>query len=415
MDVEKGKVPRGSNTIRIPCDEAQYKELLKRHRSFKNYVDAVYKSNPELFPHLMSHGYILHGKTKASMKMDGLLLYRIKLIANGEVFTVAPSYILPYMVGKVADVEHALFLKKFDVPDWALTHIFGRNDMYWYRAACALGRGSIVGTTVRSADKVPQHIVVDEKHTKLQGEKVYVPITVGEHCFLGIDICLNADENDLTEAYGVFSEEAKNVSKKYNPKTANTDGWGATNRAMQALFPRITIILCFLHAFLKIRKTCKKDKITISSIKKKVWDAYSAGTKRIFSQRLRRLKEWAESYSFVSDTTKNKVLLLCANKNKFMLAYDHKSCRRTSNMIDRLMRIMSESLVNRQYFHGGIQSARLWLRSRVLLYNFAPLCTRSRKEKGGLHCPSKLLNGFSYSENWLENLMVCSSMAGRRR
>ena len=391
MDVEMAYAPRGSNTIRIPCDESQYKELLKRRRSFKNYVDAIYKSNPELFPQLISQGYILHGKTKASIKMDGLLLYRIKLIANGEVFTVAPSYILPYMVGKVADVEHALFLKKFDVPDWGLTHVFGQNDMYWYRLALAIGRNSIVGTTIRSAEKLPQHIVVDEKHTKLQGEKVYVPITAGEHCFLGIDICHNADENDLTEAYGVFSEEAKNVSKKYNPTTANTDGWGATNRAIQALFPRVTIILCFLHAFLKIRKTCKKDKVTLSSIKEKVWKAYSAGTKRIFSQRIRRLKEWAESYSFVSDTTKNKLLLLCANKNKFMLAYDHKSCRRTSNMIDRLMRIMSESLVNRQYFHGSIQSARLWLRSRVLLYNFAPLCMRSRKGKVGLHCPSLIL------------------------
>jgi hypothetical protein len=415
MIMDNSTQPRGSKTIRIPCTEEQYNVFLKKRKYFKNYLAELCESYPELFPKLISEGYYLHGKTTASMKMDGLRLYRIRLIANGEVYTIAPSYIMPYMIGKVEDVEHALFLKKFDVPDWALTHIFGRNDMYWYRATCSFGRNSIVGTSIRSADKVPQHIVVDEKHTKLQGEKVYVPITVGEHCFLGIDLCQNADENDLTEAYGIFSEEAKNVSPNYSPITANTDGWGATNRAMKNLFPCVTIILCFLHAFLKIRKTCQKDKVTLTSIKKRVWEAYSAGTKRIFSQRIRRLKEWAESYSFVSDTTKNKVLLLCANKNKFMLAYDHKSCRRTSNMIDRLMRTLSESLVNRQYFHGEIQSARLWLRARVFLYNFAPLCTRSRKEKVGLHCPSKLLNGFSYSENWLENLMVCSSMAGRRR
>lgn len=406
---------RGSKTIRIPCDESQYKELLKRRRIFKNYVNAAYTANPELFPQAMSQGYILHGKTRESVRMDGLILYRIKLNSNGEVYTVAPSYILPYMTGKVADVEHALFLKKFDIPDWALTHVFGRNDMYWHRAMLAIGRNSIVGTTVRSADKVPQHLVVDEKHTKLQGDKVYVPITVGGHCFLGIDICQNADEKDLTAAYGVFADEAKNVSPGYKAETVNTDGWGATNRAMQTLFSSVTIILCFLHAFLKIRKTCKKDKVTLESIKKKVWAAYNGGTKMVFSQRLRRLKEWAQSYNFVSDTTRNKLLLLCENKDKFMVAYDHKSCRRTSNMIDRLMRLISGSLVNRQYFHGTIESARLWLRARALLYNFAPLCTRSRKDKIGLHCPSKLLNGFSYSENWLENLMICSSMAGRRR
>ena len=103
---------RGSKTIRIPCDEIQYKELLKRRRIFKNYVNAAYTANPELFPQAMSQGYILHGKTRESVRMDGLILYRIKLNSNGELYTVAPSYILPYMTGKVADVEHALFFKK---------------------------------------------------------------------------------------------------------------------------------------------------------------------------------------------------------------------------------------------------------------------------------------------------------------
>ena len=145
--------PRGSKTIRIPCTEEQYNVFLKNHKYLKNYIVELCESYPELFPELISEGYYWHGKTAASMKMNGLRLYRIKLIANGEVYTIAPSYIMPYMIGKVEDVEHALFLKKFDVPDWALTHIFGQNDMYWYRAGCALGRSSVVGTTVRSADK----------------------------------------------------------------------------------------------------------------------------------------------------------------------------------------------------------------------------------------------------------------------
>ena len=37
MDEQKqDMLLRGSKTIRIPCDESQYKELLKRRRIFKN-------------------------------------------------------------------------------------------------------------------------------------------------------------------------------------------------------------------------------------------------------------------------------------------------------------------------------------------------------------------------------------------
>ena len=59
------------------------------------------------------------------------------------------------------------------------------------------------------------------------------------------------------------------------------------------LFPQITVILCFLHAFLKIRDRATK---TLSALKvqKRVWEAYHAPSKRAFSQRLRRLRAWAE-------------------------------------------------------------------------------------------------------------------------
>jgi hypothetical protein len=41
------------------------------------------------------------------------------------------------MVGYTQDVADALFLHTFGVPFWALSHVFGRNDMYWYRLANA--------------------------------------------------------------------------------------------------------------------------------------------------------------------------------------------------------------------------------------------------------------------------------------
>jgi hypothetical protein len=54
----------------------------------------------------------------------------------------------------------------------------------------------------------------------------------------------------LEKTSGVFASEAQVVDADYGPETVNTDGWQATQGAWKALFPQITVILCFLHAFL---------------------------------------------------------------------------------------------------------------------------------------------------------------------
>jgi hypothetical protein len=38
----------------------------------------------------------------------------------------------------------------------------------------------------------------------------------------------------------------------YAPDTVNTDGWPATQNVWPALFNQITVMLCFLHAFIHI-------------------------------------------------------------------------------------------------------------------------------------------------------------------
>ena len=60
------------------------------------------------------------------------------------------------------------------------------------------------------------------------------------------------------EAYGVFDKEARDVSPGWQPLTVNTDGREATRNAFTKLFPKIVLLLCFLHGFLKIRDRCRK-------------------------------------------------------------------------------------------------------------------------------------------------------------
>jgi hypothetical protein len=80
--------------------------------------------------------------------------------------------------------------------------------MFWYRAAAAVGRCSVVGTTVKSAQALPAHLVADEKHTWLKGKKAYVATTVGAGSIVGAEEAMSASTSALTEAYGAFANEA---------------------------------------------------------------------------------------------------------------------------------------------------------------------------------------------------------------
>ncbi|MFV0446468.1 MAG: hypothetical protein ACK5Q5_23085, partial [Planctomycetaceae bacterium] len=62
------------------------------------------------------------------------------------------------------------------------------------------------------------------------------------------------------------------------PQTVNTDGWAATQNAFQALFGTITVVLCFLHGFLKIRDRCRKA----HDLHQRIWDVYRAATAEEF-------------------------------------------------------------------------------------------------------------------------------------
>ena len=86
------------------------------------------------------------------------------------------------------------------MPFWALTELYGRSPMYWYRLERSLGRFSVVGTTVQAADHLPRHLVADEKHTTLiqkKTRKVYLATTVGGGCCLGMALAETAGADDL--------------------------------------------------------------------------------------------------------------------------------------------------------------------------------------------------------------------------
>jgi len=404
-----------SKRICVPIERAEYERILGDKIAFRQYLDRQIAQHPELFPTTIQRGYQLHDTLPSSKKLADLRLRRIKVTsAKGkeEVFSVAPSFVLPYMTGYTDEVEKALFLRRFGVPFWGLTYVFGHDDMYWQRLELRLGHNSLVGTTVKHADHLPTDVLADEKHTRLNGEKLYVATTVADDCVLGASVATQADAEHLQEAYGHFKTEAQNVRADYQPQTVNTDGWKGTQTAWQKLFPAITLIVCFLHAFLKIRDCCKRMKEHFPAICTRVWEVYQATSQELFMKKVSELKDWA-AQTISPGAGLDAILKLCARAPDYALAYAYPSAYRTSNMLDRHMERMDRCFYAAKYFHGHLMTAEYAVRGWVLLHNFLPYCPRTLGAST-YQSPAHKLNGLVYHNNWLQNLLVSASMGGYR-
>jgi hypothetical protein len=90
---------------------------------------------------------------------------------------------------------------------------------------------------------------------------------------------------------------------------------------------------------------------------------------------------------------REKVLALCAQREAFLKAYAHRSCHRTSNRVDRVLRRLDYHLDCGQHLHGSTRAAEGGLRGWALIPNFAPSCPRTVRATPGLRSPAERLNG----------------------
>lgn len=268
------------------------------------------------------------------------------------------------------------------------------------------------GQLLLPEDTLPEHLLADEHHRRRDGEKNYIATTVGGGCVLGAALSKGAGTDDLKDAYGVFKQEALDVDPVYVPKTVNTDGWHSTQAAWKVLFPLVTILQCFLHAWLKIRDRAKHLGESFFNVSERVWDAYHAPDRRGFSQRIRSLRSWAGRC--LTGIVRDKVLDLCDKRDLWSIAYDHPGGHRTSNMLDRLMRSMNRYFDDGQHLHGSQAACDQHCRAWALLYNFTPWHPATADHNEGWQSPAERLNGHRYHDNWLQNLLVSASLSGYR-
>jgi hypothetical protein len=403
------RASRGHRTICLPIAEEVYARIVNDPAEFRRSIDDWFRSMPELFPANFGQGYQL--KDDRMSAKQRLRIRRI-VLKDGTAYSIRPSFVMPYLTARTTDAEGPLFLRRFGVPFWALARVFGHDPMFWYRLECGLGRASIVGTTIRQG-AVPEHLLADEHHQTCDGQKVFIATTVGSGCCLGAEVAPTAGTDDLTAAYGVFKDEAQDVTPQYAPTTVSTDGWAGTQAAWKALFSQVVVLLCYLHAWLKIRDRAKHLKDLFAEASRRVWEAYHAPSRRSFAQRLRWLRKWATDH--LKGIVLEKVLDLCQKRDRWSIAYRHPDGYRTSNMVDRIMRGMNRYFDHGQHLHGSRQACRWHCRAWALLCNFAPWHPATTRANADWRCPAERLNRHRYHDCWLQNLLISASLGGYRR
>ncbi len=401
------QLPRGAKQVVIPMTRPLYDEIWQDPERVREFLAPWLRSAPELFPAGFDRGYRLQGFGRPSRKLPGVKLRKV-VTADGTAYWLRPSFVTGYMTGTVDELAYPLLLAEHGVPAWLLTIGFGHNDMYWYRLLERLGRNSLVGTTVRDATRLPAHLAADEHHADWAGRKGYVATTVGGGCVLGVALTAAADDIHLREAYGVFAAEARDVEPAYAPATVNTDGWAATRNAFLAWFPAITVVLCFLHGFLKIRDRCRKAR----DLHRRAWDVYRAATAAEFRRLMEEFQQWCGTQTWTASV--HEMLTKLWNKTEsYLVAYAHPGCHRTSNAVDRPMNRLCRLLYASRGVHGHQGSSELRLRGWALVRNFRPYARRSNHPRT-YDSPAHQLNGKRYHEHWLHNLMVSTSLMGFR-
>lgn len=398
---------RGSKQICLPVSPDVYAQSWHDARAVRALIDAKVREEPEVFPVSME-GYMLTGFLPESIKMPGIRLRQLRL--GDETYSLRPSFVLPYMTGDVQQVSLGLQLLMYGVPPWLVAEVCGRNANYWDRHLERIGRNSIVGTTVCNPAQLPRHLVADEHQTCWSGEKAFLAMTVGDGCVFGVDLVPSASDACLRDGYGVFAQEAREVDPNYSPETVNTDGWQSTQNAWQVLFPVVTLIRCILHGFLRIRDRCNKA----FEHHQRVWDVYRAKTAEEFRLRMEIFRQWIDATPTLAPAVRTAMLKFCQRREEYAKAYDHPGCRRTSNMVDRLMNRVRRKMYSQRGLHGHYQASVRRLRGLVLLHNFCPFAPRAGKPRE-FSSPAHQLNQKCYSQNWLENLMISASLQGRKQ
>jgi len=117
---------RGHRTICLPIKEEDYLRIISDPKAFRHTIDDCFHQTPELFPVNFALGYELKDDRMSAKQQIPI---RRVLLKDRSAYSIRPSFLMPYMTARTAEVEGPPFLRKFGVPFWALARVFGGDPM----------------------------------------------------------------------------------------------------------------------------------------------------------------------------------------------------------------------------------------------------------------------------------------------
>lgn len=421
--------PSISREIVIPVTLDTYLEAIEDNEAFRSLLAGCYAKHPECFPPAFENSFGFKDFKESSKMNIRIRRIRVGFGSEEHFYRVVPANIMPYMTGRTEDVEKPLFLRKFNVPYWALEYTFGRSACYYWRLERRMGMASIAGSLTGRIDvesddtgevtrcecSLPEDLACDEKHAKYLGKKAYVAVSAGGGCVLGAELTEGADKASLVEGYGVLRKEIEAAAAGHEIKSVNTDGYTSTTAAIPEVWGKtIVLITCILHLYIAIRDGCKKKyREQFEEVADDFWNCYEAPTKGGFAQRWRAFMKKCQSKS---EELPERIIGKLSRANERKLAnykawYDRPEGHRTSSAVDRVMGSLDRRLFAMRHLRGHFVNSRLLLRAWAHLHNFAPWNPHTMKQKNA-QCPAEHLTKKRYRDNWLENFRVASSSAG---
>ena len=373
--------PSTHTAICVRFDSQEHdRQIVNDTHAFRAHLLSVQHDHPELFPHDFEtfHFHSMRHRCRVDLPIR-----RVHLPQTRQVFAIRPSLLMPGAIGTTDEFAHPLNLKRWAVPNDALSQTFGRDPKVYERAMRALGTFPIVATLFTRAEQLPEHLVADEKFTRLDGQRTYIATTAARGAILGAELVGSSSDQDLEQAYSVVLEQARVLKPDYAPASVCLDGFEASKKAWGSWCGSVTVVLCYLHSVLALYKAAGRH--LREQVCKRAWEVYAAESKASFSQRLRRFDEWAQEKlgaGKFEDKVRARVAKMRAKRDEFTVSYGVTGAHRTSNMVDRVMCIQARHLSAQRNMRGRLETARVTVRAHANVWNFHEYAQRTRRVPG---------------------------------
>lgn len=361
-------------------------------------------------------------------------IVRARCLDCGAVFTILPSFVVRYkrydtdaieklMVQlfitedsyRMAGVSQALAIDTVQSGTWtALEAAQNRaiTPMVLWRLVQWVGQLSPAQLNLALGVEAPKYILSDEKHTRQNGERTYVPMVYEFQVALiwWIDYLDSVSEGALRDSLERFKAIDERLTHILG---ATVDGWEPTQNALRGAFKEITLGECHLHAMIKLGTHLATYKRQRKTTGRPVSEAEERQIRVAFMRVLEAPtpEAYQEALDELPEAFNNKPLASrkCSLRAKQVLfqawTTDDKLARFTT-ALDQCMKFLNRKQDNMQTFRTD-ESALRTLNAWALTRN----CWRFLKgAKRAGQSPLELAGACFYNIPWMQwvNLALCA-------